>query len=101
MTVRRDGKDYAVDEHSTFQTGDVLTTDDHTIAALEFLIGGRVGINKSTNIEMVNERSVKDGDTSLKRVILKNGSLWLKADAKALKQPIGIQTNGGTMGIHG
>jgi hypothetical protein len=101
MTVRRDGKDYAVGEHSTFQNGDVLTTDDHTVAALEFLIGGRVGINKSTNVEMVNERSVKDGETSLKRLIMKNGSLWMKADASALKQPIEIQTNGGTMGIRG
>jgi hypothetical protein len=99
VTVRRDGKDYAASVNSTLQTGDFVTTDDHTLAAAEFLIGGRVGINKSTDIEMVNERSVADGRISLKRAILKNGSLWLKADAKALKQPIEIQTNGGILGI--
>lgn len=101
VKVRRGGKDYAASENSTLQTGDSLTTDDQTIAALEFLIGGRVGINKDTNIVMVNERAVKDGDVSLKRAILKNGSLWLKADANTLKQPIEIQTNGGVMGIKG
>jgi hypothetical protein len=83
LKVRRGGKDYAASENSTLQNGDVLTTDDHTIAALDFLIGGRVGINKDTNVVMVNERAVGDGDNGLKRAILKNGSLWLKADAKA------------------
>lgn len=101
VKVRRGGKDYAASENSTLQNGDVLTTDDQTVAALEFLIGGRVGINKDTNVVMVNERRVGDGDNGLKRAILKNGSLWLKADAKTLKEPIEIQTNGGILGIHG
>lgn len=80
---------------------DHFSTDQNTLAALEFLIGGRVGINKGTEIEIVNEKSVADANVEVKRVILKNGSLWVKADARQLKQPLEIQTNGGTLGIKG
>jgi hypothetical protein len=92
---------FPVTVNSTGYVKDHYITDKNTIAALEFLIGGRVGVNKDTDIEVVNERSVADGKTSVKRIVLKNGSLWVKADAKALKQPIEIQTNGGVMGIKG
>lgn len=92
---------FAVSVNSKGFEKDHFITDASTIAALEFLIGGRVAINKDTDIEIVNERSVADGKTSVKRVILKNGSLWVKADAKSLKQPLEIQTNGGVMGIKG
>jgi hypothetical protein len=101
FTVVRDGVTYAGSVNSTLQTGDIITTGPNTIAALEFLIGGRVGINRNTEIVMVNERAVRDGKVSLRTLILKNGSLWVKADAKALKEPIEIQTNGGVMGIKG
>ncbi|MBT9584218.1 FecR domain-containing protein [bacterium] len=103
LTQKRpaDAKGYRVSVNSTGYIKDHFITDKNTIAALEFLIGGRVGINKDTDIEIVNERSVADGKTDVKRIILKNGSLWVKADAKALKQPIEIQTNGGVMGIKG
>jgi len=92
---------FRVSVNSLGYVKDHYITDANTIAALEFLIGGRVGINKNTDIEIVTERSVADGKTEVKRVILKNGGLWVKADAKSLKQPIEIQTNGGVMGIKG
>ena len=96
-----DERAFQVSENSTGYVRDRYITDSATIAALEFLIGGRVGINRDTTIEIVNERSVADSNLPVKRVILKNGSLWVKADAKTLKQPIEIQTNGGVMGIKG
>lgn len=95
-----ESKAYEVSENSTGYVKDHYLTDPNMVAALEFLIGGRVGINSNTEIEIVNERSVRDG-TPVKRVILSNGSLWVKADAKTLKQPLEIQTNGGVMGIKG
>lgn len=101
MTVTRGGRTYAADETSILQNGDVLRTDDGTVAAIEFLIGGRVGVNSSSEVELVNERSVADGQVGAKRGVLKSGSMWLKADANTLKQPIEIQTNGGTIGIRG
>lgn len=92
---------YPVSLNTTGYVKDHYITDKNTVAALEFLIGGRVGINRDTDIEIVNERSVSDKNVGTKRIKLKNGSLWIKADAKALKQPIEIQTNGGVMGIKG
>jgi hypothetical protein len=78
---------------------DFIRTGPTCLACLEFLIGGRVGINKGTFIEIVNERSVADGSTSVWQVAMKSGSLWWKQNE--LKQPIEIQTNGGVMGIKG
>lgn len=95
-----DSKAYPVSENSTGYVKDHYLTDPNTLAALEFLIGGRVGINSNTEIEVVNERSVADG-APVKRVILSSGSVWVKADGKTLKQPLEIQTNGGVMGIKG
>jgi len=96
-----DVQPFRVSENSTGYVRDRYLTDGATMAALEFLIGGRVGINRDTTIEIINERSVADSNLSVKRIILKNGSIWVKADAKTLKQPIEIQTNGGVMGIKG
>ncbi len=101
FTVVRDGVTYTGSVSSTLQTGDIITTGPNTIASLEFLIGGRVGINRNTEIVMVNERAVRDGKVGLKTLLLKNGSLWIKADAKTLKEPIEIQTNGGILGVRG
>ena len=81
--------------------GDFIKTGPDTIMAIEFLIGGRGGVNRGTCIEIVNERSVADGHNGARRLVLKNAALWTKADAKALKQPLEIQTNGGTMAIKG
>lgn len=39
---------------------DRFKTSPETIAALEFFIGGRVGINKDTEVEVTSERSVTD-----------------------------------------
>lgn len=97
----QDSKPFPVTINTTGYIKDHYITDQNTVAALEFLIGGRVGINKNTDIEIVNERSVADGKTPVKRVILKNGALWVKADSAKMKERMEIQTNGGVMGIKG
>ncbi len=81
--------------------GDQIRTDADTLAALEFTIGGKVGINRNSSVEVVNERSVADSEFSLKRAAARNAALWLDADAKTLKQPLEIQTNGGVFAIKG
>lgn len=96
-----DSKSYPVLVNATGYVQDHFRTDKNTLAALEFLIGGRVGVNQGTDVEIVNERSVAGGQLEVKRIVLKTGSMWVKADAKTLKQPIEIQTNGGTLGIKG
>ena len=83
------------------EVGDVVTTGPYGLVTIEFFIGGRVSVNKDTSVEIVNERAVADQNVSMKRWFLKNAALWIKADAATLKQPIEIQTNGGTIGIKG
>ena len=78
---------------------DHFKTSPETVAALEFFIGGRVGVSKDTEIEVVTERSVASTGDSLQKIILVNGGLWIKCNP--LKKPLEIQTNGGTMAIRG
>jgi hypothetical protein len=96
-----DAQPFPVSVHSTGYIKDRYITDNNTIATLEFLIGGRVAISKGADIEIINEHSVADSKVSVKRIVMKTGTLWVKADAKQLKQPLEIQTAGGVMGIKG
>lgn len=95
-----ENQSFPVTVNATGYVQDRFKTSRNTLAALEFLIGGRVGINQNTDVEIVNERSVVDSLEG-KRLVLKAGGVWVKADAKSLKQPLEIQTNGGIMGIRG
>lgn len=79
--------------HDHFRTG------PETVALLEFFIGGRVGVNRDAEIEVIDDRSVADRNVTAQRLILHNGTLWMKSGQ--LKRPLEIQTNGGIMGIKG
>ncbi len=79
--------------------GDEVKTDANTLTAVLFEIGGRVGINKDTQVRLNSERSVEDSHFRLKRVILRKGGLWRKAES--LATPLEITTTGGLMGIKG
>ena len=100
LTVIRNGVRYAAGENVLLQPGDTIETGKGTHAAVEFLIGGRVGINDNTQIEMTAEREVVDHDVGPKRAIVKKGSIWVKPDTEGTV-PLQIQTNGGTTGIKG
>ena len=83
-------------EGTLLYVGDVVKTGKSTMAALEFLIGGRVGINKDAAIEIVNERSVAPFGEAVAQTI---GQTWKNSSsAWKLKEPLEIQTNGGTLG---
>lgn len=84
----------------SLQVGDFIRTDPDWLVLIEFFIGGRVGINGGTVIQVVDERSVQEEQTALESIV-KTGKLWFSASAWKLKQPLEIQTNGGTMGIRG
>ncbi len=80
--------------------GDVIASSKGTAIAIEFLIGGRVGIKPGRSIKIINEgeASIEDGGHWTK-MVLKSGGLWSKF-AKQDK-PLTIQTRGGVMGIKG
>ncbi len=79
------------------QKGDIVGTNDSTGVVLESALGERIGLNKSSQIELDGVRSVNS--TTPQHVTVDTGGLWAKCGA--LKEPIEIQTNGGTMGIKG
>lgn len=79
---------------------DHFKTDPATVAALEFFIGGRVGVARNTDLEIVTDRSVSAVGPKVKRVVLHSGMLWMKSN-RPLREPMEIQTNGGTLGIKG
>lgn len=85
--------------NDTVEIGDVIRTAPDTVMALEFLIGGRVGINTGSCIRIITERSVADDETVFSRIVMRKGGIWTKASR--LKEPLEIQTNGGVMGIKG
>lgn len=101
ISVLRDGKRYSVTTESELEFGDVIETGTGTIAALEFTVGGRVGINRESKVTMTGERETVDGTPSGPRATIERGSLWVKPDSHGGKQPLEIQTNGGVMGIKG
>ena len=93
------GNTFAVaSNNTTLCVGDFVQTSSEDMCAIEFLIGGRVGVNYSTIIEIVNERAVADGDNGFFRFCLKNGFLWLRDGETRILE---IQTAGGTMAIKG
>jgi hypothetical protein len=79
--------------------GDQIITDNNTLVAIEFIIGGRVGINKDSWVTIVSERSVADTTIDLKKIILRKAGML--ARMYRLKEPLEIQTNGGVFGIKG
>jgi hypothetical protein len=103
--VTRAGKTYLAGPDATFEKGDRIRTDGNTILAIEFLIGGRVGVGRNTEVEIVNERSV--GETRPVQLILDGGKLTVDLLKTFVELPfqgqwdLEIQTNGGTTGIKG
>jgi hypothetical protein len=75
--------------------GDIVVTGEGVTCAFEFLIGGRVGMNPKSAIVVQTERSVRD-ISGEPRVLLRKGGAWAKSVNS--KEPLEIQTNGGTIG---
>jgi len=80
--------------------GDTITTDPNTVLALEFTIGGRVGVNTNAEVLIISERTVADTGTATDaaaRVALKMFGL-IRADVVdtvLTRHPIEINNNGG------
>jgi hypothetical protein len=81
----------------TLQKGDVVGTDGNTLLALELALGGRVGVNSGSEVQLTGERTV--GSTTTDSFKLSKGGMWARCGE--LKEPLEIQTNGGVMGIKG
>ena len=80
--------------------GDIIITGSSTDAAVEFLIGGRVGISAGSGVVITGERSVAVvPSTDHARHIFRKGGT--RSKNSTLNVPLEIQTNGGIYGIKG
>lgn len=77
--------------------GDKLTTEKNSVAAVEFVVGGKVGINPNSAIEITGNRSATDASGNVLRVT--SGAVWAKFDKQ--KSPLLIRTPSATIGIRG
>jgi len=73
-----------------------LRTDKETQAVLEFLVGGRAGIGRSSHIQIVSPRDVEEYGSTMR---INAGTFWAKMDRQ--EKEFRIQTAGGVIGIEG
>lgn len=99
LTCERPGKGkYAAFVQMPDYTQDVLSTDANSVAALEFTVGGKIGINKGSAVRIIGNRSAADA-TSGQVLKLDSGTIWAKFDKQ--KSPLYIRTRNTTIGIRG
>jgi quercetin dioxygenase-like cupin family protein len=80
---------------------DFFKTNSTSVADLEFTIGGHVGINKNTVIEIVGIRDVKDVSkrTFLDKVKINTGAIWAKFQGQ--DKSVKFETKSGVLAIKG
>lgn len=79
---------------------DHFRTDAQTTAALELLVGARVGIKKNSEIALLSDKEAGTIDgKKVRKIALSSGGIYAKFHKQ--EQPITIQTRGGVMGIKG
>lgn len=79
---------------------DHVRTGHKSVATLEFDVGGRVGVNQDSEIQIVGERQVESvGQEGFRRIVLKAGGIWARVTRQ--RSELQVQTSGGVMGIKG
>lgn len=109
FTVIRDGKRYSASKNTNLQVGDTIETGKNTIVAVEFLIGGRVGINELAQVTLTGDRNTDSRSTGPRKVTVTKGAMWVNESDRDHSgtynglpyYPLEITTNGGVAGIRG
>ncbi len=79
---------------------DHLRTGSGSVATLDFDVGGRVGVNDNSEIQIVGERGVEEvGQGGFRRLVLQAGGIWARVTRQT--DELQVQTSGGVMGIKG
>ena len=77
---------------------DRLTTDDKSLAAIELTVGGKIGINKNSAVQLTSATSAVDATTG-HVLTVSSGSIWAKFSKQ--KSTLEIKTPSATLGIRG
>jgi RHS repeat-associated protein len=85
---------------------DQFRTDANSAATLDYTVGGRIGVNRSAAIQIVNEHLAKtiDNVTPQKPLNIRLNEMWARFNHDKLREnraKIEIQSEGGLMGIRG
>ncbi|MCE1247977.1 MAG: FecR family protein [Firmicutes bacterium] len=80
---------------------DILTTDNSTVACIEFLNGSQVALGKNTCIEIITSSNVAEcGQAAgVQKMSVKSGSVWGKMEGK--NNNLKVDTGNGVMGVKG
>ncbi len=81
--------------------GDKIFTGKQTVAAIEWLLGGKVGINSASKVHVVDDRTIHDDDPGLLRIVSHKIGIWGDVEHREGPARVQIQTNGGVMGQQG
>jgi hypothetical protein len=81
--------------------GDEIYTGKTTGAALEFLLGSKVGINPGTHVKVTSERSIQTIDGTLHEILKHKIGIWADVERREGPYRVQIQTNGGVLGDKG
>jgi hypothetical protein len=81
---------------------DLLETDGDTVAAIEFIDGSQLGINKNTSIEIVSATDAQDITKRgfVEKVVLKSGTMWAKISGRE-SRGFKVETGKGIIGVRG
>lgn len=77
---------------------DIVSITGNTIAALEFTIGGRAGLNGPLSVLLEGDRNLQELGVGFTRKALKHYMMWRKESRPRWMRQLEIQTNGGVMG---
>ncbi|TWU48737.1 tRNA(Glu)-specific nuclease WapA precursor [Rubripirellula tenax] len=96
------GKKRKAKKGDLLRHGDQVYTGADTVAAIELSVGGRIGIKRSSGIDMGWGREVYAiVDGRLQEIQLEKGGMWAKFAKQDKGNKLTIQTSGGVLGIKG
>jgi hypothetical protein len=81
--------------------GDEIYTGKTTVAALEFLLGGKVGINSGQHVKVSSERSIDSIGGTLYDILKHKIRIIEDVEHREGPQRVQIQTSGGILSIKG
>jgi RHS repeat-associated protein len=94
--VNRAGRIFKAKKDEKLFVGDKITTEPGSVAALELMIGGRVGILRDTTVQLVNEGEAVTLDSMGNIIPPRFIGVWEMFTKE--EKPLTIQTRGGVLG---
>lgn len=78
---------------------DRLKTDTQSMAALDFVTGGRVGLGKGSEIEIQGDGQIQHATGAAQVVVLNGGTMWAKFSPQ--EKPFQVRTKTAVMAVKG